>query len=36
MELEMHRETMDWEEITQRFKVTFTFEYESPLIDASL
>jgi hypothetical protein len=36
LELEMHRETMDWDELTQRFKVTFTFEDESPLVDATL
>jgi hypothetical protein len=30
----MHRETTNWDELTQRFKVTFTFEHESPSIDA--
>jgi hypothetical protein len=36
LELEMHRETTRWEELVQRFKVTFTFEHESPSIDAVL
>jgi len=36
LELEMHRETKNWDEITQRFKITFTFENESPLVDATL
>jgi hypothetical protein len=34
--MEMHRETTSWDELVQRFKVTFTFEHESPLIDASV
>jgi hypothetical protein len=36
LELEMHRETTRWEELIQRFRVTFTFEHESPSIDAVL
>jgi hypothetical protein len=36
LELEMHRETTRWDELVQRFKVTFTFEHESPSIDAML
>jgi hypothetical protein len=32
----MHRETMNWDELTQIFKITFTFENESPLVDATL
>ena len=36
LELEMHKETRKWDELTQMFKVTFTFEYESPLLDAAL
>jgi hypothetical protein len=36
LELEMHRETMNWDQLIQRFKVTFTFEHESPLLDATL
>jgi hypothetical protein len=28
--------TTNWDELTQRFKVTFTFEHESPSIDAVL
>jgi hypothetical protein len=27
LELEVHLETTDWEELTQNFKVTFSFEY---------
>jgi hypothetical protein len=34
LELEMRRETTIWDELVQRFKVTFTFEHESPLMDA--
>jgi hypothetical protein len=33
LELEMHRETTNWDELTQRYKITFTFENESPLVD---
>jgi hypothetical protein len=36
LELDMHRETMNWDQLIQRFKVTFTFENESPLLDPSL
>jgi hypothetical protein len=36
LELEMHRDTTDWDYMTQRFKVTFTFEHESPLVDVAL
>jgi hypothetical protein len=36
LELEVHRGTTDWEELTQNFKVTFSFEVESPLVDATL
>jgi hypothetical protein len=32
----VHRGTTDWEELTQNFKVTFSFEDDSPLVDASL
>jgi hypothetical protein len=32
----MRRETSRWEELAQRFEVTFTFEHESPLTDATL
>jgi hypothetical protein len=32
----VHRETLDWEELTQNFKVTFKFEVESPLVDVAL
>jgi len=34
--MEMHRETTSWDELVQRFKVTFNFEHESPLVDAAL
>jgi len=36
LELEMHRDTADWDYMTQRFKVTFNFEHESPLVDVEL
>jgi hypothetical protein len=36
LELEMHRETTNWDQLIQRFKVTSTFELESPLLDATL
>jgi hypothetical protein len=36
LELKMHRETTRWEELIQRFKIMFTFEHESPSIDAVL
>jgi hypothetical protein len=36
LELEVCRGTTDWEELTQNFKVTFNFEVESPLVDATL
>jgi hypothetical protein len=32
----MGRETTNWDELTQRFKITFTFENESPLVNATL
>jgi hypothetical protein len=32
----MHRETARWEELAQIFEITFTFEHESPSIDATL
>jgi hypothetical protein len=32
----MRRETMNWDELTQRFKIKFTFENELPLVDATL
>jgi hypothetical protein len=34
--MEMCREIANWDELTQRFKVTFTFVHESPLIDVAL
>ena len=36
LELEMHRETKNWDELTKRFKVKFTFEHKSPLVDVVL
>jgi hypothetical protein len=36
LELEVCRETTNWYQLIQWFKVTFIFEHESPLIDASL
>jgi len=36
LELELHRETVNWDQLIQWFKVAFTFEHESPLLDASL
>jgi hypothetical protein len=36
LELEMRREKTGWDELVQRFKVTFTFEHESPSIDVVL
>jgi hypothetical protein len=36
LELEMRRETADSEELTHNFKVTFSFEDNSPLIDTTL
>jgi hypothetical protein len=36
LELEMRREMTQWEELIQRFRVTFTFKHESPSIDAML
>jgi hypothetical protein len=32
----MRRETTRWDELVQRFRVTFTFEHETPTIDATL
>jgi len=36
LELEMHKDTTIWEELTQRFEISFTFEHESPSIDTTL
>jgi hypothetical protein len=36
LELQMHIETMNWNEIAQGFKITFTCENESPLVDTTL
>jgi hypothetical protein len=36
IELEVCRGTTDWEELTQNFKVTFSFEDDAPLIDSTL
>jgi hypothetical protein len=36
MELEVRRETTNWEEFTHNFKVTFSFEDDAPLIDSTL
>jgi hypothetical protein len=36
IELEVHRGTGDWEELTRNFKVTFSFENNNPLIDSTL
>jgi hypothetical protein len=36
LELETCRETTRWDELVQKFKVTFKFEYESPLMVATL
>jgi hypothetical protein len=36
LEMEMCRETTNWDAMTQRFKVTFTIEHEYPSIDAVL
>jgi hypothetical protein len=36
IELEVHKETRDWEELTKNFKVTFSFENNNPLIDSAL
>jgi hypothetical protein len=36
LKMEMHRETTRWNELVQRFKVTFTFENETPLMDETL
>jgi hypothetical protein len=36
LELEVRRETTDWEELTRNFKVTFSFEDDAPLIDSTL
>jgi hypothetical protein len=32
----MHRGTLDWEELTQNFKITFNFVDESLFIDAAV
>jgi hypothetical protein len=36
IELEVHRGTRDWEELTRNFKVTFSFENNNLLIDSAL
>jgi hypothetical protein len=36
IELEVHRGTRYWEELTKNFKVTFSFESNNPLIDLQL
>jgi hypothetical protein len=36
LEMEMCIETTSWDELVQRFKVTFNFEHKYPLIDAAL
>jgi hypothetical protein len=36
LELEVPRGTTNWEELTHNFKVTFNFEVDSPLVDATL
>jgi hypothetical protein len=36
LELEMHRETTEWEGLVQRFEIMFTFEHESPSIHTTL
>jgi hypothetical protein len=36
LELEVHRETTDWEELTHNFKVTFSFEDDAPSVDTTL
>jgi hypothetical protein len=35
LELEVHRGTIDWEELSQNVKVTFSLESYSTLINAS-
>jgi hypothetical protein len=36
LEIEVCREIVNWEELIQNLKVTFTFEVESPLVDVVL
>lgn len=36
LELEMCKETTNWDQLIQRFNVTFIFEHESSLLDAAL
>jgi hypothetical protein len=36
LELDMHKETIYWEDLTRNFKVTFNFEDEAPSIDTTL
>jgi hypothetical protein len=31
----MRKETINWDELTQRIKIKFTFENESPLVDGN-
>jgi hypothetical protein len=36
LEMEVHRETTYWEELTHNFKVTFSFEDDAPSVDTAL
>jgi hypothetical protein len=36
LELEVHRGTTDWEDLTHNFKVTFKFEDDTPSVDTTL
>jgi hypothetical protein len=36
LELEVCKGTIDWEELIQNCKVTFSFQVESPLVDATM
>jgi hypothetical protein len=36
LELEVCKETTDWEELMHNFKVTFSFENDAPLVDSAL
>jgi hypothetical protein len=36
LELEVCKETTNWEDLTLNFKVTFSFEYEAPSVDTNL
>jgi hypothetical protein len=35
-ELELHRETANWEDLQQNFVITFSFEHENPKIYTTL